>query len=359
MAFASNYINNDSLKGLNEQERITQNVKHNRGIDALDQRLAVAERHIYSHGLQYICGQINYYLTNIMIREYYSNKERYDALNAEGKEVIDYLRSDEFYRDILHFRIFPLDSHMKDFFSECSSPPPRPAALAHGYSGIDIPDCAVMRAQDGCHYAVLEGRKVFLQGDETQAQTYWREITIEQLKDHPHCYLEEDGGFNIKKCDIVADIGAAEGFFCIPHIDKIKHAYIFEANDTWFELLKKTYEPFMDKVTLVKGFVGDGKEDISLDEYFKDKEKPTFFKIDVEGTEGSVLRSMGGMLKNPKLPLRIAVCTYHRQEDATYIETLLGDSFEKHYSKSYYWHMPCPVPPFLRRGIMRATKILG
>ena len=78
--------------------------------------------------------------------------------------------------------------------------------------------------------------------------------------------------------------------------------------------------------------------------------------MDVEGAEGSVLRSMEGLLRDANKPMRLAICTYHRQEDAPYFEHLLGKDFEIHYSDSYFWYMPDPMPPFLRRGVMRATK---
>ena len=130
---------------------------------------------------------------------------------------------------------------------------------------------------DGNSYALLDGKKIFLPWNVESSYNYWRGVLNEQLHDHPHCYLECDGKFIIKEGDIIADVGAAEGFLAIQHIEKIKHAYIFEVDDTWFKMLQKTYEPYKDKVTLVKGFVGDGEENISLDKYFSDKEAPTFY----------------------------------------------------------------------------------
>jgi len=312
-------------------------------------------RYHYLHEMRQIGGRMDFYLIALMIQNYYSNRERYNALDTSGKKMVDYIFSDEFYRDNISSRVFPLDSKIKTFI--CKS-------LSYNFPHMGYPQINSVDYLAGCEqddegtYALLNGLKVFLMNNKEAAQNYWRGLMVEQLPDHPHCYLEENGSFNIQHGDIVVDVGGAEGFFCIQHLDKIKHAYIFEAADSWFELLQKTYAPHKDKVTLVKGFVGDGEENISLDDYFKDKEKPTFFKMDVEGAEGSVLRSMSGLLKDPNLPMRLAICTYHRQEDAPYIESLLGESFEIHYSNSYYWHMPDPMPPFLRHGVMRATKIL-
>ena len=305
----------------------------------------------YLHEMRFIGYRMDFCLIAFMIRNYYSSKDRYYELDPDGKKIVDYIFSEEFYWNLLTSRFFPFDLHMSKFVMNYRNQ----FDSKYPYPRINPDDYPVF-TQNGDCYALLEGRKVFLMNNEESARRYWHGEMTCQLSDHPHCYLEENGDFNIKQGDIVADIGAAEGFFCIKYLDKIKHAYLFETEESWFELLKKTYEPFKEKITLVKGFVGDGDGNILLDEYFKDKEKPTFFKMDVEGAEGSVVRSMRGLLSDVNLPMRLAVCTYHRQEDAPYIESLLGKSFDIHYSRSYYWFMQDPQPPFLRHGVMRATK---
>lgn len=309
-----------------------------------------------SRGMNYIRGRLDFYLIAFMIQNYYADMEKYKSLDKDGRKIVDYLMSDEFYRDnIGSNRFYPLDKYMMDFVNN-----ENPRLSFHmGHVRIDRADPSLKVYSDSSDcYALLNECKVFLMNDEKTAQDYWYGLMEEQLENSPHCYLEKKGNFNIKKGEIIADVGGAEGFFCIQHLDKIKHAYIFEAENEWYDKLQKTYAPFKDKVTLIKGFVGDDCGNISLDDYFRNKEKPTFFKMDVEGAEGSVLRSMINILNDPNLPLRLAICTYHRQEDAPYIESLLGEKFKIHYSDSYYWHMPDPVPPFLRHGVMRATKIV-
>jgi hypothetical protein len=301
-----------------------------------------------------IRGRMDFYLIALEIRSYYYDSKKYNELDLSGKKIIDYIFSDEFFRNtVAANRVFKPDSHQQEFISQTY-----PQTFPRGaYPRVNSGEYSVVDLQDGTAYAMLEEHKVFLRGDIESAQKYWINLMSEQLPNHPHCYLDIGGEFDLKNSEIVADIGGAEGFFCIQHLSRIKHAYIFEADGNWFEMLKKTYEPFKDKVTLINGFVGDGYGNISLDEYFKGKEKPTFVKIDVEGMEGSVIRGMSGIIKDSSR-LRLAVCTYHRQEDAPYIEWLLGDSFEIGYSNSYFWHMPDPMPPFLRHGVLRATKIV-
>jgi len=317
----------------------------------LSDKLERLNNYHYSKCMNLIGGRLDFYLIALQIQSYYSNQGRYNALDSDGKKIVDFISSDEFCRDLISQRVYKPDDHLNYFIK--NHYPDNFPHMVHPW--INLSDVQVYSHDDGC-YVLYEGRKVFLKNDVEAARRYWHLLMSEQLPEHPHCYLEEGGDFNIHCKDIIADIGAAEGFFAIKHLDKIKHAYIFESEESWFSLLQKTYAPYRDKVTLIKGFVGDGAESISLDEYFKNIEKPTFIKIDVEGAEGSVLRSMTGLLENPNLPMRLAICTYHRQEDAPYIESLLGTRFEKKYSSSYFWHMPDPMPPFLRRGVMRATK---
>ena len=53
-------------------------------------------------------------------------------------------------------------------------------------------------------------------------------------------------------------------------------AYIFEPEDYWVTMLRKTYGRFGDKVEIVPGMVGDKEGQIKLDEFFANR------RIDVE-----------------------------------------------------------------------------
>jgi hypothetical protein len=288
-----------------------------------------------------------------MIQSYYADNGRYAALDEEGKCIVDFLGGPSFYNWTLHERVYPLDST-----DDKKKIPPGYVDISPGavswigrYSEKDL---TVYKDSNGLYYGLLHKNKVFLGFSKETAERYWKLILSEQVLTHPHCYLDDE--FNVPSNAIIVDIGAAEGFFVIANIEKIKKAYIFETENYWVELLKKTYAPFGNKVEIIQGFVGDCPGNISLDEFFKDREKPVFLKLDVEGSELSVLQSAKRLLNDKSLPLQIACCTYHRQEDALMISTFFGNNFAKKYSNSYFWHMPDPQPPFLRHGVMRATK---
>lgn len=80
-------------------------------------------------------------------------------------------------------------------------------------------------------------------------------------------------------------------------------------------------------------------------------------KMDVEGAEGAVLRGMGELLYDNN-PLTLFICTYHRQEDWDRYYEMLKGRYRISHSKGYYWNVQDPHPPFFRRGIMRAEKIV-
>jgi hypothetical protein len=57
-----------------------------------------------------------------------------------------------------------------------------------------------------------------------------------------------------------------------------------------------------------------------------------------------------------RLPMQLAVCLYHRQEDEVAYTDMLKEYFTLSFSSGYYWQMPDPRPPFFRHGVLRATR---
>lgn len=55
----------------------------------------------------------------------------------------------------------------------------------------------------------------------------------------------------IKKGDVVLDIGAAEGSFSLPIVDKVKSLILVEPNPTYIDILKKKFN-ILDKVSYNK-----------------------------------------------------------------------------------------------------------
>lgn len=267
---------------------------------------------------------------------YYQDEKRRIALDKEMLTILQLLDTDYDYGK-RSGRLFAEDPYY-GAVSESSHP--------HFSMGSD----------SGIWYANLDGKRIYLGENRDDAESYLKE-TIHYLEGNtPHRYLEPAvDGIDVPEGAILLDIGAAEGFFGIRHIEKCKKVYFFEYDERWLTYLEKTCEPFRDKIEIVRGFVGDGKNDIRLDKFFENREKPTFIKMDVEGAEGAVLRGMSNLLLSDD-PLTMLICTYHRQEDWERYYEMLKNRFDIYPSSGFYWDMVDPNPPFFRRGIMRAVK---
>ncbi|KZX14790.1 hypothetical protein MBCUT_19180 [Methanobrevibacter cuticularis] len=193
----------------------------------------------------------------------------------------------------------------------------------------------------------------------------YNSLLIEQDENSPHLYLTPD--FTLQKGefkeenDIILDVGAAEGIFTLSNIDLIKKAYLFECDEDWIEPLKLTFKPYKEKVEIVNRYVSDTTSDktITLDDFYNqiDKEEINFIKVDIEGAEFDLLKGAKKLLKNSK-NLKLAICTYHEQEDAEIFENFL---IEKGYSCEFskgYMAVFCGEfkYPYLRKGLIRAKK---
>ncbi|MEI6523513.1 MAG: FkbM family methyltransferase [Bacteroidota bacterium] len=183
----------------------------------------------------------------------------------------------------------------------------------------------------------------------------------EQNKKSPHLYLTED--FSVDEGSIIVDIGAAEGIFTLSVIEKIKQAYLFETEDTWIEALNYTFKPWADKIQIINKFVSDEDrgDQITLDNFFKDTEI-NFIKADVEGAESKVLAGANLILSRNN-NIKIAITTYHKQFDFEEFAELLGNKygFSVQHSNGYmlFYITNNLRPPYLRRGILRASKSLS
>ena len=135
---------------------------------------------------------------------------------------------------------------------------------------------------------------------------------LEQDKQFPHCYFNHLNSFN--ENDIVVDAGAAEGNFSLEIIDKVKKVYLFECSDAWQTPLKRTFEPWKEKIEIIPKKLSniDNSEFISIDRFFQDKEPPTVFKIDVDGDEKNLLNGSKKILKTSKR-IKVALCVYHKK----------------------------------------------
>ena len=188
-------------------------------------------------------------------------------------------------------------------------------------------------------------------------QKAFNQLLIEQDENSPHRYLTKK--FNVNKNTVVADIGCAEANFSLDIVDKVKHIYLFETNNIWEEPLKSTFEKYRDKVTIVnKKFSSkDSSSSINGSKFLKDK-GVNFIKIDVDGYEEEVMSNLESIIRESR-EIKIALCTYHAQEDFDkYSHILQSYGFEVSNSNGYmifYWDKNL-VFPYLRRGVIRAQK---
>ena len=82
-------------------------------------------------------------------------------------------------------------------------------------------------------------------------------------------------------------------------------------------------------------------------------------KMDIEGFEGRALKSAQRLLRADRGIRKAVVCTYHRQDDEKNLGDFLRDcGFKTTPSKGYmlFVYDDDVKPPYLRRGIIRATK---
>lgn len=210
---------------------------------------------------------------------------------------------------------------------------------------------------------IFDSKKLFFKRKMTKAycKEYINHLICEQDPESPHCYLSTT--FNVSNESIVVDAGTAEGYFVLSVIDKIKKAYLFEPDPEWLECLYHTYAPWKDKIEIIPKFISDNNTDASItfDEFFRDKEKPTFIKVDIEGFEKKLLDG-GASLLETSPNLQMAICTYHNHDDyIDFSEILTKNSFCVNHSPRYMllFYQNDLKEPYLRRGVIRAEKCVS
>ncbi|MDR2145852.1 MAG: FkbM family methyltransferase [Tannerella sp.] len=222
------------------------------------------------------------------------------------------------------------------------------------------PDTVLVYTDKDCRmkYVMHENKRLYFSPawKEKRIKEYYTMSLTEQDIASPHRYEYEN--FEVNDGDVVVDIGVAEGNFALSVVERAKKIYLFETEEDWVLALKKTFEPWREKVVIVNKFVSDHntENEICLDDYFEDQEI-NFMKVDVEGAEMEVLQGARELLSNQK-KLKIAICTYHKQNDAEIINSYLETNrFQTTFSKGYvicFWDRKLSAP-WLRKGLIRAT----
>jgi hypothetical protein len=210
------------------------------------------------------------------------------------------------------------------------------------------------------HFVMHEGHRLYWRPERKAKRVPGDYVGLltEQNVQSPHRYLTDE--FDVDEEDVIADVGCAEANFTLEVIDRIRHAYLFEADPRWITALEATFAPWKDKVTIVPSMVGSRTESdtIALDDYFADKQPPTFLKLDVEGHEADVLRGAASIIESCP-SMQAAVCTYHRQEDLEILTNLLEElGMTARPSRGYMLLHRSEdfAEPYFRRGLVRANR---
>jgi hypothetical protein len=218
----------------------------------------------------------------------------------------------------------------------------------------------------GLYYVLFQGKRLYARRGmlPSAVKRMVNSLLSEQDPDSPHCYVT--AGFDVKQGGVLYDLGAAEGIFALMCIEKVSKAYLFEVEESWIEALNKTFEPWKEKVEIVNKFVGDQDSAdgrfVTLNTFAKDHPLPDFIKADIEGAEPGMLLGASSILSQDR-PLRLAVCTYHNEQDGPRIDEILKkDHFQTTYTKGYvffFYQRPLIGAPYLRKALIRGEKTAG
>lgn len=255
------------------------------------------------------------------------------TITTEQSEVLEYLKNNE-----LH--VFPY-SYIADYNPE----------------NIEVFSDNIL----GLSYVLLDGKRLYFKRSWTydKIRNAYNSLQIEQDINSPHLYLTND--FNVENNDVIVDVGVAEGNFSLGLVEKANKIYLFETDQEWIEALEATFAPWKEKVEIINKFVSNKNDDlnITLDSFLKNKGSVNFLKIDVDGAEAELLKGCEEVLSNQK-SLKVALCTYHQQDDERdFTKLLKRKGFDISYSKRYmifYADKITMGTPFLRRGLIRAKK---
>lgn len=210
------------------------------------------------------------------------------------------------------------------------------------------------------YYVVYNGKKIYFPHNfsKNQVKDYFRVLLAEQDEKSPHQYFDES--YSVIKGATFIDVGAAEGFIGLSHIEDVKKLILIEADMMWVEALEKTFKPYGDKVQIVYGAASDkhGESEITLDELMADTTE-YIVKIDVEGAEMQVLSGIN--VEKLKEGSKIAVCAYHRQNDEAELGVYFNNNgFTFNHTAGYVFSTWGGYrEPFLRRGVLRGEKTIS
>ena len=226
-------------------------------------------------------------------------------------------------------------------------------------SSVDYP---IFHDEDGMSYVMYDGKKMYFRRDwgEGRIREYLDSLIPEQDPRSPHLYFAE--GEMKEHYGTVIDGGVAEGFFSLTLIDRSEKLYLVECDEAWCEALERTFEPYKDKVTLIKKFLGDRDDErtCTVDSILEkdpdnSRDEADIIKLDIEGAEIDALN--GGAYKGKEL----LICVYHHQNEEKEVKEFLERRPEKYEVVTrkgwiYFLNDIIQHAPYLRRGVLRAVR---
>lgn len=213
------------------------------------------------------------------------------------------------------------------------------------------------------YYTKIGFRKLYFSRNyknKEMAWEYYRSLLMEQNEESPHRYLDKD--FDVDHNSIVVDVGAAEGFFSIEIIDRVKKLYLIEPDESWIDALQYTFSSEIDKkkITIIPKFASSfsfGKC-ITLDSVIK--EPVDFIKMDIEGCEWDALLGCRDLFQRSN-KIKAAICAYHTDYDEELIKNKLFEYKMNCKTTEGYMYFPYRTrtnypSTKLHHGIIRAKK---
>jgi hypothetical protein len=214
--------------------------------------------------------------------------------------------------------------------------------------------------EKGLPYVFLDGKKLYFKKrwGKKKIQNLYNLLSKEQDVRSPHRYLTDQ--FKFEDGEILIDAGVAEGNFALTVVERASKLILFEADKEWIEPLNATFEPWKDKVVIVNKFVSDitDSTNTTIDDFISPGNTPMFLKIDVEGAESRLLKGCSRIIAEQN-PLKVAICTYHKQDDEQKFSSLLTQhKFQVTHSDGYmlFFYDKQMKAPYFRRGLLRAIR---
>ena len=253
----------------------------------------------------------------------------------------------------LYYRLFRLQSPKVECFQfirrhSYTYPFPYEFILEYNNFKVDI----YKNVEKGLKYVLHKGdKKLYFPKHYTddKIQKLYRSLVIEQDARSPHHYVDSIEEFRDKT---LLDIGSAEGLIALEAIEIVDFVYLFECELEWIEALNATFEPWKNKVEIIRKYISDQNNETcqTLDDFLKDKpHNRLFLKMDIEGAERKALAGASNLFSETN-DLQFAICVYHKKDDVKVIS-----SFLYHYHCTYFlreglWHYHHIMRPCLICG---------